>query len=72
MNQEEIRKRHQTITSFLNKWYDELEALQLLCTHPDINVRYESNSGNYDPGANSSWSIHKCPDCYKIWTEDED
>jgi hypothetical protein len=72
MNQDEIIKRRQTIDSFLDKWYNECKALRSICTHPEVIITYKCNTGNYDPGADSSWSIHKCPDCDKRWTEDED
>jgi hypothetical protein len=72
MNQKEISERLIVINSFLNKWEDELISLQKICTHPNASVTHDSNTGNYDPSADSHWSIHSCPDCEKMWTEDED
>ncbi len=45
-------------------------ALQALCIHPlhAVQVHHDSNTGNYDPSADSYWTDHKCCLCDKRWT----
>jgi len=45
--------------------------LQSKCAHPNVNKKYRSNTGNCDPTANSYWIEFNCPDCDKIWSEDQ-
>lgn len=52
----------------INRWQTELTALQELCEHPDVIIKHEGNTGNYDPSSDCYWTTYKCPDCDKYWT----
>ena len=43
----------------------------LTCKHPNLEKTHKSNTGNYDPSADSYWIEFKCPDCNKFWMEDQ-
>lgn len=45
--------------------------LQATCTHPNLEKTYKSNTGNYDPTADSYWIEFRCPDCRARWNEDQ-
>lgn len=70
MTPEEIKARWKIIDKFQEKWYDEELKLQKLCQHTNATKTRHSNTGNYDPSADSYWISHKCPDCNKTWYED--
>lgn len=50
---------------------DDLASLQEACPHPNLTKTYHSNSGNYDPSADSEWYQFVCPDCGKRWQQDK-
>lgn len=41
------------------------------CNHPGATRTPRANTGNYDPGCDSYWMHCVCPDCGKIWQEDQ-
>lgn len=55
----------------IDKWRHKLYALQYECPHTNVDKKYKSNTGNYDPSANSYWIELSCPDCGKWWMEDQ-
>ena len=67
----QIRKRYAKIEAKQWKWADAERELQALCKHPDVTKKMCSNTGNYDPSADSYWYECKCPDCGKRWNEDQ-
>jgi len=67
--QEEIRKKWESIDRQEEKLARELSKLQLVCSHPNAKKEYRSNTGNYDPSADSYWIDFQCPDCRKKWWE---
>ena len=71
MTQEEIRKKYESIDRREEKLARELNKLQALCTHPNLEKTYKSNTGNYDPSADSYWIEFRCPDCRARWNEDQ-
>lgn len=71
MSQAKIRRRKQTIEKHLGRWEAELLSLREICLHPNPNVKYGSNTGNYDPSADSHWKDFKCEDCGKFWREEQ-
>jgi len=71
MTQEEIRKKYESIDRREEKLARELSKLQALCTHPNLEKTHKSNTGNYDPSADSYWIEYRCPDCRARWNEDQ-
>jgi len=69
--QEEIRKKWESIDRREEKLARELSKLQSVCSHPNVKKEYKSNTGNYDPTADSYWIDFQCPDCRKRWSEDQ-
>jgi transposase-like protein len=49
----------------------QIRDMQAICTHPNVNKSYHSNSGNYDPSADCEYYRFECPDCGKTWSEDK-
>ena len=48
----------------------ELKKHQEKCKHKKVVKKYNSNTGNYDPTADSHWYSCFCPTCLKRWHED--
>ena len=71
MTQEEIRKKWESIDRREEKLARELNKLQALCKHPNLEKKHKSNTGNYDPSADSYWIEFRCPDCRARWNEDQ-
>lgn len=71
MTQEEIREKWESIDRREDKLASELAKLQSTCTHPNLEKTYKSNTGNYDPTADSYWIEFRCPDCRARWNEDQ-
>lgn len=71
MTPEKIRKRYAKIEAKQAKWENAERELQAVCTHPSVTKKACSNTGNYDPSADSYWYECKCPDCGKQWNEDQ-
>ena len=71
MTQEEIRKKWESIDRREEKLASELNKLQALCKHPNLEKTHKSNTGNYDPSADSYWIEFRCPDCRARWNEDQ-
>ncbi len=71
MTQDEIRKKWESIDKREDKLAKELAKLQEQCQHPNLISKYDSNTGNYDPSADSYWIDYTCPDCRKRWRKDQ-
>ena len=71
MTQAQIRRRKATIVKHQIKWLEAEYELQDICRHPTANKKYESNTGNYDPSADSYWIENRCPDCGKFWVTEQ-
>lgn len=71
MTQDEIRNKWESIDRREDKLAKELIKLQSLCNHPNVKKEYKSNTGNYDPSADSYWIEFRCPDCRKRWIEEQ-
>lgn len=50
---------------------DKIRALQEACRHPGVVMTPKSDVGNYDPSADSYWYKCECPECGKMWVEDQ-
>jgi len=52
---------------------DQLEEIQDRCSHPAqaILAKNGSNTGNYDPSADSWWTDHHCRLCDKKWRTEQ-
>lgn len=48
-----------------------LNAVRDECTHPFAVKINRGNTGNYDPSADCYWKDCSCPDCGKVWQEDQ-
>ncbi len=66
-----ICDRHDRITVAEYALYEAQKQLQALCVHPAhaVQIEHGSNTGNYDPSADSYWTDYKCCLCDKRWTE---
>ena len=71
MTPAQVRRRYKTIEKHQWKWADAERKLQLICTHLNVEKKYDSNTGNYDPSADSYWIDFFCPDCRKRWRVDQ-
>lgn len=60
-----IKERFERICDMQKRLQKEILNLQEGCTHPNIEGKYDANTGNYDPNENSYWLITNCPDCGK-------
>lgn len=51
-----------------------LQKEQNICSHNDVKVEKNSNTGNYDPNDNQYWINVKCLDCgkYMIFDSEKD
>jgi len=67
----QIRRRRTTLTKKIETAQEQIRQLQASCPHPDVQKKYGSNTGNYDPSADSYWIDWNCPDCGKRWTTDQ-
>lgn len=68
MSVRQIRRKYNTITKKIDILMQELQDLQTECPHNHVESKAGSNTGNYDPTANSYWTDFHCPDCEKKWT----
>lgn len=71
MTPAQIRRKWSTIDRKEEKLAQERATLQAECTHPNVVKKYDANTGNYDPTADSYWIDFTCPDCRKRWREDQ-
>lgn len=71
MQQEKILEIRRQLEEDIDNAEASLEMLQRVCTHPNKDVKYKSNTGNYDPSCDRYWIENKCPDCNKFWIEDQ-
>lgn len=51
---------------------NQISLIQSECNHPKsaLDVKHKSDTGNYDPSADSYWTEYECGLCNKRWTED--
>jgi len=68
MNISDKVKKIKLLQSFLD---EQLNALQDQCPHDNVEKKYGSNTGNYDPSADCYWIDFYCPDCEYRWREDQ-
>lgn len=71
MTPAQVRRKWASIDRREEKLAHELAKLQDLCVHSNVTKKYDSNTGNYDPSADSYWIDFFCPDCRKRWREDQ-
>lgn len=62
-----IRKRRSELEELIAENQKKLDELRARCLHPTKTTTAGSNTGNYDPSADSYWYDHDCPDCGKRW-----
>ena len=71
MTQDEIRAKMNALMIKEEKIALKMIKLQNKCEHPNVNKKYRSNTGNYDPTADSYWIEYDCLDCDRRWSEDQ-
>lgn len=49
-----------------------VNKLQAVCPHENVDAKYNSNTGNYDPTADCYWVEVKCLDCGKYMSFDSE
>ena len=52
-------------------WTTVLTGIRAKCPHPSAVKVPRASTGNYDPSADSYWFECSCPDCGKVWQEDQ-
>jgi len=67
MTPKQVRRKFASIQSKRTKWNEQLFELQQICSHPNVMKEHKSNTGNYDPSADSYWIEYRCLDCHKHW-----
>ena len=59
----------QKINEKIKKLYAELKVVQETeCKHDNPILKFDANTGNYDPSSDCYWVNVNCPDCLKVWT----
>jgi len=53
------------------KLQDRIDKIQKNCKHPNVVKTHGGSTGNYDPSDNLYWTHFHCPDCDKMWVEDD-
>lgn len=72
MTPAQVRRKLATINKHQLSWDTaEAELQNKLCSHPNATKKYCSNTGNYDPTADSYWIQYNCPDCKKQWNVEQ-
>ena len=49
----------------------EIEKLKEICSHPNLEVKHESDTGNYDPTQDCYYTIYNCKVCGKHWVDEK-
>lgn len=68
---EQIRETKDWLNRVLKGIETQIENLQATCKHPKATKTPRANTGNYDPSADIYWYDCRCPDCDKLWREDQ-
>lgn len=55
----------------ISKHANKIVAIQDSCPHDNVIKITRSDTGNYCKADDSYWYDCKCPDCLRIWTEDQ-
>lgn len=65
-----IHKLNEQIKELQNK----IKLIQAQCSHPEsaLKKEYRSDTGNYDPTADSSWTKYTCELCERVWTKENE
>lgn len=63
----QIKRRYTTIMKKIESLEQEINELQEECPHANVTIKHDSNTGNYDPTADSYWIDFHCQDCDKRW-----
>lgn len=71
MTPKQVQRRRDTLYRRMQRSEHDLKMLQRECEHPNVEKKYGSDTGNYDPSADSYWIDWRCPDCSKFWTTDQ-
>lgn len=50
--------------------HEEIKALQVACTHPELFYLHEGDTGNWCRSDDSYWTSLYCVTCKKRWTEE--
>ena len=66
-----IRERMDQLLQIKEETRMAIHLLQEKCEHEEVNVQPGSNTGNYDPTADSYWYDYICRSCDKRWREDQ-
>jgi len=62
-----IKKRMQRLQAKKQKIHEEIVAVQTAYPHADLKSTWGSDTGNWDPSADSYWKDYHCQDCDKRW-----
>jgi len=55
----------------ISKIYEQIFEIQNACPHTNATKKCDSDTGNWCKADDSYWYEFKCPDCKKIWTEEQ-
>ena len=68
----EDKTRIQILKIQIDNLNKELKEEQLNCQHTRVIYKYNSNTGNYDPQADTYWNNVKCIDCGSYFSFDSE
>lgn len=66
-----IREQHEDIQAQIASFYLEIDTLREKCTHPNAQKENKASTGNWDRSQDCYWRDCKCPDCGKLWREEQ-
>jgi hypothetical protein len=45
--------------------------MQSKCKHTNVEIKYHSDTGNFDPSRDAYWKDCHCLECDKYWSENQ-
>jgi hypothetical protein len=69
--QRRIRESREEVKAQIMHYTNELLAIQGGCAHPDAVKENKASTGNWSSSDDSYWKECSCPDCGKLWTENQ-
>lgn len=66
-----IKTKRERLGKKIAELQEQIRDLMVECTHPHLTGKYDANTGNWCSGDDSYWIDYECPDCGKVWMEDQ-
>jgi hypothetical protein len=55
----------------ISKLYEQIKEIQKVCPHTNVTKTARSNTGNWCKADDRYWYDCFCPDCQRVWDEDQ-